>query len=94
MNNFAQFKQMMKKAKKGQRICYHRGSLIDDRLVDGELDMIAKFCVALWTINTARIWQQRENGECCYYIALTRRLRVRKDDQGSFQDAERLKEIV
>lgn len=68
--------------------------LAADRVADKELDSIARFVEALFQIDTARLHQKRENGETTYYVTLTKRLRTRKDQSGSFQDAERLMEIV
>lgn len=91
---YKDFKAVMAKAKRGQHIGYHMGLLSADRLEDKELDSIARFCEALFQIDTARLWQRREGTEMAYYVTLTKRLRTRKDQSGSFQDAERLMEIV
>jgi len=91
---FLQFKGLMAKAKPGQHLEYHRGNLAEARAVDPELDRIARFCEAMFQINTARIYQKRVDGEMVYFVTLTKRLRTRKDQSGSFQDAERLMELI
>ena len=90
MARFVEFKRMMKKAKVGQHIQYHYGLLIDDRQGDDQLDLIARFCLALFTINVARIYQKRDGDGTGYYVVLTKKLKVRADQSGTFQDAERL----
>lgn len=88
--SFNEFAAVMLKAKPKQRIVYHSGNLVEDRAQSSEVDKIARFVVALYEIDTARIYHQGDN----YYVTLTRRLKVRKDNQGSFQEAVRLMEIV
>lgn len=91
---FSQFKAMMAKAKPRQQIAYHVGNLAEARVLDPELDRIARFCEAMFQIDTARMFQKRVDGEMNYFVTLTKRLRTRKDQSGSFQDAERVMEIV
>lgn len=88
------FKQVMHRAKAGQRICYHSGELGRDRLIDGELDQAARYVNALYDIGTARLYQKRDDtGVMQYYVVLTKALTVRKDQSGTEQDAERLMEL-
>lgn len=88
--SFDDFASVMRKAKPKQRILYHTGNLIEDREHNHELDKIARFVMAMYELNVARIWHDKDG----YYVSLLRRLKVRKDDQGSFQEAIRLMEIV
>lgn len=92
----SEFKKVMAKAKPGQHIAYHTGDLADQRTDDRELDGIARFVMALFEIGVARPWQRRDVGDrrITYYVTLTKRLRTRRDQSGSFQDAERMMEIV
>jgi hypothetical protein len=90
MTTFLAFKMMMRKAKPGQHIRYHLGLLIDDRQKDVELDKIAKFVMVLYSLNTVRLYQKREGEECGYYVVPLKRLKVRQDQSGSYQEAERI----
>lgn len=90
MSEFVTFKNMMLKAKKGQRIRYHRGELAIDRTYNEDLDLIARFCFILYELDTARLYQVRYGLVTDYFVCLTHRLHVRKDEQGSFQEAERI----
>lgn len=83
---FDEFKNVMRKARTGQRITYHQGNLAEDRTHDGEVDLIARFVTALYELDVARLYHHRND----YFVCLTKRLKVRKDLQGSFQEAERL----
>lgn len=87
---FAAFRNMMMRARKGQRIVYHEGNLAADRATDRVLDQIARFVSALYELDTARLYHEGNK----YYVVLTRRLRVRRDEQGTAQEAERLMEIL
>lgn len=89
-SSYKDFAAMMRKAKPGQRICYHHGLLIDDRQHDGQLDLIAKYCAILYDLDIARIYQVRNGDGCDYFVVLRERLRTRKDEQGTSQEAERL----
>lgn len=89
-SGFAAFRNMMMKARKGQRIPYHEGNLAEDRVTDGQVDLIARFAKALYELDTARLYHEGNK----YYVVLTRRLRVRRDEQGTAQEAERLMEIL
>jgi hypothetical protein len=80
----------MRKAKPGKPVLYHHGLLIDDRQTDKQLDLIAKYVMVLWGLDVARPYQVRNGDHCDYFVVLTERLRVRKDEQGTFQEAERL----
>lgn len=91
---FVDFKDVMKRAKPGQHIRYHVGELALDRTNSVNVELIARFVETLYEIDTARLWQRREAGRVCYYyVTLTRRLRTRRDDQGSFQEAERIRQL-
>lgn len=90
----ADFEKVMLKAKPGQHIRYHRGHLAASRETWHEVDKTARFVQALAEIGVARLYQKRVDGEMEYYVVLTERLRVRKDGQGTYQEANRLKEIV
>jgi hypothetical protein len=91
--DYKQFQQQMRKAKPGQHVKYHHGLLIDDRQTDRQLDLIAKYVMVLWGLDVARLYQKRNGDHCDYFVVLTERLRIRKDEQGTFQEAERLTEI-
>lgn len=88
--SFLAFKMMMRKAKPGQHIRYHLGSLIDDRQRDADVDKIAKFIMVLYSLNLVRPYQKREGEEYGYYVVPLKRLKVRQDHSGSYQDAERI----
>lgn len=90
--DFKLFKETMRKAKPGHPVLYHHGLLIDDR-VNPELDQIAKYVMVLWGMDVARLYQKRNGDGSDYFVVLTQRLRVRKDEQGTFQEAERLMKI-
>lgn len=90
---FTEFKKAMAKAKPGKHIPYHVGSLIDDR-ADVEVDLIARFVMALYELDHARLYQKRIENKVHYFIVLTQRLRTRRDQSGSFQEAERLMELI
>lgn len=92
--NAEKFKQVMLKAKPGQHIRYHRGLLAEAVTRFPEVRKIAAFTRAASEIGVARLYQKREEGIMGYYIVLTERLKVRKDQQGSYQEANRLMEVV
>ena len=88
------FKALLLKAKPGQHIRYHRGLLAEAAAHFPEVRKTAAFIRSLTEIGVARIYQKREDGEMNYYVVLSERLKVRKDGQGSFQEATRLQEIA
>lgn len=90
----SEFKAAMAKAKPGKPIPYYTGNLAKVRVWDDELDGIARFVAALYEIGAARMYHKREGKKMVYYVVLQKRLRTRRDQSGSFQDAERVMEIV
>jgi hypothetical protein len=89
----AEFQSVMLKAKPGQHIRYHHGLLAASRETWKDVDRIANYVKALNELGIARLYQKREGEHMGYYVVLTERLKVRKDGQGSHQEAQRLMEI-
>lgn len=93
--NCHNFQQMMRKARPGQHIRYHLGNLAEASLAFKEVEKKARFVRAMCEIGIALMYQKREpDGLMGYYVILTGRLKVRKDGQGSLQEAQRVMEIV
>ena len=90
--NFDQFKKVMLAAHPGQHISYYVGvNLAEMRQFDEELNKIAQYVMALCALGVARSYQKREGDFISYYVVLTEKLTIRRDQQGTFQEADRIR---
>lgn len=93
-NDLNAFKAMLLKTRPKQRLAYYiGGSLAEARHFDYQLDQIADYVMTLVEIGSAVAFQKREDGVMHYYVSLTGKLTSRSNQQGSFQEAERLRNL-
>lgn len=85
------FKKKLRNLEPGRELVYHTGLLARDRENNEEINQIAALALAVDEIGAGAVFQRRVRaGICEYVVRVFRRLGVRQDGNGSYQEVMRV----
>jgi hypothetical protein len=91
MTTLAEFKKKVKHLTPGAALVYHTGELTRDRERSDLVNKVAAFALAVDDCGFGAVFQRRLGpGSYEYQVRVFKRLGMRRDQNGSFQDAERV----
>lgn len=86
-----EFKKRVRHLTPGKGLVYHQGNLALDRMGDDTLNKVAAFALAVDDCGFGAIFQRvLSPGVAEYSLRVFKRLGMRRDENGSFQEAERV----
>lgn len=88
----AEFKKKLRNLEPGREIVYHTGELAVARDKNEEINQIASMALAVDDIGAGAVFQRRLTGGRGfeYIVRVFRKLGFRKDENGAFQEVQRV----